>query len=220
MPLTRSHTIRHSLGLTALTAGAIALGALGASADASATVGQRSSSTQVATAMLAGTQPVGGQRQAPSPTSQRGFVLEGSGNGGGYSASVSLYANSAHGNVLGVSLEGPDGRLVVPAPADAEPATLFADGSIGAEARAITRDEEGEATPAGTIVVAGSYSESGKPARPNGAVRDDGEVVVVRGTNTPLSAQLTVTYGDVVIPVQVTNAFAFDLTVLAQEIGS
>ncbi|MGN6331052.1 MAG: hypothetical protein ACTHOD_05280 [Motilibacteraceae bacterium] len=66
----------------------------------------------------------------------------------------------------------------------------------------------------------GSYSESGQPSRPNGAVRDNGEVVVTRGTDTPLSVQLAVTYGDVVIPVQVTNAFAFDLTVLAQEIGS
>ena len=69
-------------------------------------------------------------------------------------------------------------------------------------------------------LVSGSYAESGKPARPNGAVRDDGEVVVTRGTNTPLAVELTVTYGDVVIPVQVTNAFAFDLTVLAQEIGN
>lgn len=61
---------------------------------------------------------------------------------------------------------------------------------------------------------------SGKPSRPNGALRDNGEIVVTRGTNPPLAAQVTVTYGDVVIQVEVGTAFAFDLETLNQRIGN
>jgi hypothetical protein len=224
VPLTtRTSTARRSLGLTALTAaaaGAIALGALGSSADASTAVSTKSSTPQAPTEMPTGTRTFGPQRQAPATTTQQGFVVEGTGSAQGYSVHLSLYANSLHGNVLEVGVETPDGRLVTPDRSGSQPESLFHGGDISAQTDAITRGEDGEAAPAGTIAATGSYAVSGSPTRPNGAVRDDGEVVVTRGTSTPLAVQLTVTYGDVVVPVQVTDAFAFDLTVLAQDIGN
>lgn len=217
-PVGTGSVARRTLALVAVTAAAaaaIAVGDAATNASASTTETPRTSIAVAATSST-GTQPPPGQ--APSTTSQQGFVVEGGGSRDGYSAHVSLYANSLHGDVLEVAIETPDGRTVTPR-IGSRTGSLFENGSIAAKTDAITRDDEGQATPAGEILVRGSYSESGKPTRPNGAVRDDGEVVVVRGTNTPLSAQVTVTYGDVVIPVQVTDAFAFDLTVLAQEIG-
>ena len=51
-------------------------------------------------------------------------------------------------------------------------------------------------------------------------INEGEEIVVSVGTNTPLSVDLTLEYEGTTIPLDCADAFAFDLRVLRQGIGS
>ena len=151
---------------------------------------------------------------------QVGHVLVAAGSDAGYTANVDLYANSVYGVSAGVVVETPDGQIVVAEPDAPAPESLFADGRIRFTVPAVVLNEDGENYPAGTLTVEGTYSVAGPSAHVNGARRDNDMIIVERGTTTPVSVDVRVTYGDAVIPVDTIEAFAYDLHVVRQAIGN
>ena len=159
----------------------------------------------------------GSASAAPEIVEEQGYVLECSGAADGYTASVSLYQNSIlDAPVTSVTIEtsagtelGGEGTVA---------GDVFNDGTIDVDFALIDLETR---LPAGTATVAGSYELSGSPTpvrQP--AIRDDGYIIVSTGTNTALSADLTLQYGDTAIPLTCDTAFAFDLTTRRQPIGN
>lgn len=158
----------------------------------------------------------GSASAAPEVTEQEGYVLECSGEGDGYTASVSLYQNSIlDAPVTSVTIETDDGTEL-----GGEGTTtgdVFSDGSIDVEFALIDLDTR---TPAGSATVAGTYTLTGSPTRVHEAIRDNGYIVVSTGTNTTLSTDLTLAFEGNTIALTCDPAFAFDLTNRQQPIGN
>jgi len=73
---------------------------------------------------------------------------------------------------------------------------------------------------AGSASLSGTYTLSGSPTRIHQTIRDDGYIVVITGTNTPLSTDFSLEYAGTTIPLACDPAFAFDLTTRRQPIGN
>ena len=130
---------------------------------------------------------------------QRGIVLEGTGTAGGLVVTVHVYENDAHGNSAQVVLGDPgDDRIG----AVEQDAAFVVDGVLTATVEVDGRT----ATVTGTVAPSGAEATAVDPSR-------DTEQHVVRGTHTPLNADLVVTYGDIRVPLRVSPAFAYDLEV-------
>ena len=94
---------------------------------------------------------------------------------------------------------------------------IFDDGAIDI---VLTLVNEETKEPAGSATVSGAYTVSGRPTRVHEVI-NEGEVIVVSvGTHTPLSVDLTLEYADTTIPLECADAFAFDLRVIRQPIGT
>ena len=130
---------------------------------------------------------------------EHGTVLEGTGSAGGLTVTVYLSENDAHGNSAQVILGDPaDDRIgaVEQDRAFVVAGVLTASVDIGGRTATIT----------GTVVPSGAEATPVDPAV-------DSEPTVVRGTHTPLDADLVVTYGGTALPLRVSPAFAYDLEV-------
>jgi hypothetical protein len=139
-----------------------------------------------------------------------------SGEGDGYTATVNLFQSSAAGGVVVADafIETPDGSTL----------TGFTDGDLlfdddGTIDVVITLVDEMTQESAGSATVSGTYTVSGRPTRVHEVINEGEEIVVVVGTNTPLSVDLTLEYADATIPLECADAFAFDLRVIRQPIG-
>ena len=138
-------------------------------------------------------------RRVRATHEQHGIVLEGTGSAGGLTVTVYVYENDAHGNSAQVVLGDPaDDRIG----AVEQDRAFVVDGVLTASV-----DIDGRtATITGTVVPSGAEATPVDPAL-------DSEPTVVRGTHTPLDADLVVTYGGTALPLQVSPAFAYDLEV-------
>ena len=140
-----------------------------------------------------------------------------SGEGDGYTATVNLFQSSAAGGVVVAEafIETPDGSTLQ--------STGFTDGDLifddGTIDIVITLVDEMTQESAGSATVSGTYTVSGTPTRVHELINEGEEIVVVVGTNTPLSVDLTLEYAEATIPLECADAFAFDLRVIRQPIG-
>ena len=140
-----------------------------------------------------------------------------SGAGDGYTATVNLFQTSAFGGFVEASgfIETPDGStLQVTGVTDGD--LIFDDGTIDI---VLTLVDEETQEPAGSATVSGTYIVSGEPTRVHEVINEGESIVVVVGTHTPLSVDLTLEYADTTIPLECADAFAFDLRVIRQPIG-
>lgn len=129
---------------------------------------------------------------------EQGIVLEGSGATDGRTVMATLYENSRYGSSLQVVLGDPEEDRI----GFVEQAGAFVvDGRLDVEVVV-----EGE-----VVSLTGTVEEAGKPTRITEPAQDAGEQLVIRGTNTQLRADVTVTYDGVEIPMEFAPAFAFDL---------
>jgi hypothetical protein len=148
-----------------------------------------------------------------------GFVVECFGEGEDYTASVTLFQTTAMEAPAPASatviIEQSDGTVLA---GETTGEVLFDDGTIDVVVDLEELDEENGA-PAGSATVSGTYEVSGRPTRVHQAIRDEGFIVVVIGTNTPLTVDLTLQYAGDTIALDCPEAFAFDLRVLRQPIG-
>ncbi len=186
-------TTRYLIAAATLAVGIGIAGAAVAQGDAPETGNRQGSITKPA-----GTPP----DQRPDETGtehQRGIVLEGTGTVGDLSVTVHVYENDAHGNSAQVVLGDPaDDRIGA-----VEQDTAFVvDGVLAATVEIDGRT----ATVTGTVAPTGAAATAVDPAL-------DSEPKVVRGTHTPLNADLVVTYGNVRVPLRVSPAFGYDLEV-------
>ncbi len=183
-------------------------------------LGQRFSRTLVLVALAATSVAVfaAPANAAPEVVVEQGYAVSCSGTADGVSVQADLYENSFYGTFVTVFATTPEGELVsdpdAPAPED-----VFDDGTITAEVPLVQFGEE-DAEPAGTAVIQGTYAVSGEPVPVHQALRDAGYIIVTRGTNTPLSTDLSVDVNGVIVPLTCETAFAFDLTTVRQPIGS
>jgi hypothetical protein len=142
-----------------------------------------------------------------------------SGEGDGYTATVNLFQSSALGGVVVAEafIETPDGSTLL--------SSGFTDGDLlfdddGTIDVVITLVDELTQESAGSATVSGTYAVSGEPARVHEVINEGEEIVVSVGTHTPLSVDLTLEYAEATIPLECADAFAFDLMVLRQPIGT
>jgi hypothetical protein len=140
---------------------------------------------------------------AEAPTSvetQRGLVLEGSGEINGLDVQVTVYENSLYGNSVQVVVGDPD------------------EGNIGAFEQAAPFVVDGELSATVQIggksaTLSGTVESNGRPERVVEPIQDGGEQMVTRGTNTALSADVTLTFDGASAPVDFAPAFAYELEV-------
>jgi hypothetical protein len=147
----------------------------------------------------------------PEIIEEQGYVVECTGEGGGYTANVFLFENSTvPPQEPTVLIETADGtQLVGVGPATED---LFSDPSINVEFAV----EGGEtATLTGTFSVTGSPTPVKEPA-----VRDENFVVLSTGSHRALTTDLTLEYNSTTIDLTCDPAFAFDLTTRRQAIGN
>jgi hypothetical protein len=152
------------------------------------------------------------------PVDEAGYLAECSGAGDGYTATVNLFQTSAQGGFVEASgfIETPDGSTPqVTGFTDGD--LIFDDGTIDI---VLTLVDEETQEPAGSATVSGTYTVSGRPTRVHEVINEGEQIVVSVGTHTPLSVDLTLEYSDTTIPLECADAFAFDLRVIRQPIGS
>jgi hypothetical protein len=142
-----------------------------------------------------------------------------SGEGDGSTATVNLFQTSAFGGFVEASgfIETPDGSTLQ--------STGFTDGDLifdddGTIDVVITLVDEITQESAGSATVSGTYTVSGRPTRVHEVINEGEVIVVVVGTQTPLSVDLTLEYAEATIPLECENAFAFDLLVVRNRIGT
>ena len=146
---------------------------------------------------------------------EEGFVVECSGAGDGYTASVTLFQNSQFGNEATVVIETSDSTLI----GLTSDGPFLSDGTI--DEVIVPLVEENSQEPADLATVSGSYTVSGEPTRIDPEVINEGEFIhIAVGTHTPLTVDLTLEYADATIALDCDNAFAFDLMTLERRIGT
>jgi hypothetical protein len=152
------------------------------------------------------------------PVDEVGYLAECSGAGDGHTATVNLFQTSAQGGFVEASgfIETTDGStLQVTGFTDGD--LIFDDGTIDIVLTLVDAETQ---EPAGSATVSGTYTVSGRPTRVHEVINEGEVIVVTVGTHTPLSADLTLEYADTTIPLECADAFAFDLRVIRQPIGT
>jgi hypothetical protein len=150
----------------------------------------------------------------PGVAHEEGYVVECSGAGDGYTASVTLYENSQFGNEATVVIETADSTLI----GVTSDGPFLTDGTIDEVVLPLV--DENSQEPAGSATVSGSYIVSGEPTRVHEVINEGEAIVVAVGTNTPLTVDLTLEYADTTIALDCGNAFAFDLMRIERRIGT
>jgi hypothetical protein len=153
------------------------------------------------------------------PVDEVGYLAECSGEADGYAASVNLFQTSAQGGFVEASgfIETPDGSTLL--------VTGFTDGDLifdddGTIDIVLTLVNEETQEPAGSAPVSGTYTVTGRPTRVHEVINEGEEIVISVGTHTPLSVDLTFEYANTTIALECENAFAFDLMVIRNRIGT
>jgi hypothetical protein len=126
-----------------------------------------------------------------------GTVLEGTADAA-TPVMVTLYENSTYGSSVQVVLGDPEEENFGYVE---QPGAFIHDGVLD-----LTVDVKG--TP---VRLHGTVAPNGKPTRLVDPLQDNGERIVIKGTNTPLATGITVTVRGVSAPVTFSPAFAFDL---------
>lgn len=138
--------------------------------------------------------------KGPTVETQKGIVLEGSGEADGLAAMVTVYENDRYGNTLQVVLGDPDEDLI----GNASGTDAFvADGALSATVQIAGHD----------AVLTGTVAESGRPEFIRESLQDAGEQIVSKGTHTQLLVDATLTYQGHEVPLTFAPAFAYDLEV-------
>jgi len=137
---------------------------------------------------------------------EEGFVVECSGAGDGYTASVTLFQNSQFGNEATVVIETAEGTLL----GVISDGPFLTDGTI--DEVVVPLREENSQEPAGSATVSGSYTVSEEPTRIDPEVINEGEFIHI--------VDLTLEYAGSTIALDCDNAFAFDLMTLERRIGT
>jgi hypothetical protein len=164
-----------------------------------------------AAALMAFPAPASAQ---PGVTHEEGYVVECSGAGDDFTASVTLYQNSQFPDEATVVIETADSTLI--GVTDAGP--FLTDGTI--DDVVVTLVDENTQEPAGSATVSGTYTVSGQPTRVHEVINEGEAIHISVGTNTPLTVDLTLEYADTTIELECQNAFAFDLMTIERRIGS
>lgn len=150
----------------------------------------------------------------PAVIKEKGFVAFCTGAAGGYTVTADLYQNSTAEVPPVVVVERSDGTVLVGN--GSTEGDVFDNGTIDVDVDLVNREDDASAGPAS---VTGTYSLVGKPKRVHEKIRDAGEIIIVRGTNTQLDVDLSAHYAGATIPLSCDPAFAFDLTVRRQPIA-
>ena|SRR5829696_8495144 len=151
----------------------------------------------------------------PGVTHQEGYVVECSGTGDGYTATVSLYENSQFGDEATVVINTADSTLI----GVTTDGPFLTDGTI--DDVVVTLVDENTQEPDGTATVSGTYTVSGEPTQIRPEVINEGEAIAIAvGTHTPLTVDLTLEYAGTTIALDCDNAFAFDLITNQRRIGT
>lgn len=156
---------------------------------------------------------VGSAEADAEVTYQRGIVLAGTGSSDRRQVFVEIYANDVYGGQVTVIVEPPGGPRLAATVDVAVDDLLDGEFSIDAELDRMTRG--GPVPTRDDITVAGSWAHSGAPTPIDESYEDAGYFYHVTGTNTPVAADLVVTIGGTDVPVQLHDAFAFDLAITA-----
>ena len=126
-----------------------------------------------------------------------GTVLEGTADAG-TPVMVTVYENNLHGSSIQVVLGDPDDDNIGYVEQEG---AFIQDGVLD-----VTVDVQG--TP---VRLHGTVAPNGRPTKIVEPIQDNGEQIVVKGTNTPLATDVDVTVRGVSGAVQFAPAFAFDL---------
>jgi hypothetical protein len=206
-----THNKVHKIRRVGIVAGAIGLAAaasmvapqaFGTAAKAPARVEARSLDTGAAT-----------DTETPEAevTYERGVALAGTGDLNGRQVFAEVYGNSLYGAQATIIVEPPGGpRLGGSAELDA--ADLL-EGGIETDVALSRYTRGGPVATRSTAQLAGTWELSGPVVEIDETYADAGYLIHVTGTNTPVSAEVTVTVDGQPVVLQMHDAFAFDLTV-------
>jgi hypothetical protein len=152
----------------------------------------------------------------PGVIHEEGYIVQCSGAGDGYTASVSLYENSQFVDEAQVVIETADGTLI----GVTNDGPFLTDGTIDDVVVQVAPEGNPE-DPVGSATVSGSYTVSGEPTRIDPEVINEAEFIhIAVGTQTPLTVDLTLEYAGTTIPLECDTAFAFDLMTNQRRIGT
>jgi hypothetical protein len=150
---------------------------------------------------------------AAEVTYQRGIVLAGSGTLDRREVFVEIYGNDIYASQATVVVNQPGGPNLA-ANVDVSIEDLLAvEFEFDAQLDRMTRG--GPVPTHDDVTGVGSWVHSGTPTPIEETYEDAGYLFNVTGTNTPVEANIVVTIGGVDVPVQLHEAFAFDLTITA-----
>lgn len=151
------------------------------------------------------------QSEEPQVTTERGLALAGSGTLEGRRVFVEIYGNDTYGSQATVVVEqrgGPD------LAAHTELATDdLLDGDVELDLPLARSTRGGEAPTREHAQVSGRWVATGETSHIDEEYEDAGFRIRTTGTNTRLDAQVVVVVAGQVVPLQMHDTFAFDLTV-------
>lgn len=186
----RSNTVKRSLILGSVLAGALTLGVSTTAASGSTADTDDRTRTAVSTT-----------EKAPSVETERGIVLEGTGSWQGQDVMVTVYENQRYGNSVQLVVGDPDAGGAIGYVESTDP--FVVDGELSVEVEVDGR----------TAVLAGTVTEAGRPERIHDALQDGGEQINSRGTHTALAVDATLELGGAEAALTFSPAFAYDLEV-------
>lgn len=150
----------------------------------------------------------------PTVAEETGFVASCTGAAGGYTVTAELYQNSTVEVPPVIAVERSDGTVLVGN--GRTEGDVFDNGTIDVGVELVNPEDD---TPAGPASVAGTYALVGQPQRVHETLHDNGDNIVVTGTNTQLDVDLTAHYAGATIALSCDPAFAFDLITRHHPIG-
>lgn len=197
----RAGIVAGAIGLAA--AGSmVAPQAFGTAAEAPARVEARSLGTAAAN---------DAETPEPEVTYERGVALGGTGDLNGRQVFAEVYGNSLHGSQAIVVIEQPGGPDLS-ATVDVVFEDLL-DGDIELDVALSRYTRGGPVATRSSAQLAGTWELSGPAVEIDETYADAGYLIHVTGTNTPVSADVTVTVDGQPVVLQTHDALAFDLTV-------
>jgi hypothetical protein len=147
----------------------------------------------------------------PEVTYERGVALAGVGDLNGRQVFAEVYGNSLHGSQVIVVIEQPGGPDLS-ATVDVVFEDLL-DGDFELDVALSRYTRGGPVATRSSAQLAGTWELSGPGVEIDETYADAGYLIQVTGTNTPVSADVTVTVDGQPVGLQMHDAFAFDLTV-------
>ncbi|HEX6336548.1 MAG TPA: hypothetical protein VFZ85_06305 [Jiangellaceae bacterium] len=190
--------------------------AIGVAAAASM-VGPQAFGTAAETPTRAEVRSLGTAAAADAETSEaevtyeRGVALAGTGDLNGRQVFAEAYANSLYGAQATIMVEPPGGPQIGGS-AEFDAADLL-DGDVELDVALSRNTRGGPVATRSSAQLAGTWEPAGPAVEIDETYADAGYLIHVTGTNTPVSADVTVTVDGQPVVLQMHDAFAFDLTV-------